>query len=196
MQEQEKRLTVSIYTEDTPGMLNRVTAVFNRRRLNIESIAASKSEVKGLHRYTIVLVATKSVAAKVVSSLEKQVDIALAFVHEEQEVIHREIALYKISTACLAQGISIEQLVQNSAARILAIEKEYIVLETTGRPSETDALYERLAPYGILEFVRSGRVAIRRSAKDLTAYLDGISSQYDKQQNGKSWQNQPNSEAK
>ena len=186
---QEKRFTISIFTEDTPGMLNRVTAVFNRRRLNIESIAASKSETPGLHRYTIVLTTTKSIANKVMTGLEKQVDIALAFAHEEGEVIHREIALYKISAECLKQGVSIEALVQNKNARIIAMESEFIVLESTGSPEETEALYEQLLPHGILEFVRSGRVAVRRSAKDLTSYLDAIAGQYDKQQNGKSWQN-------
>ena len=76
----EKHFTVSILTEDKPGLLNAVTIVFNRRKLNIDMINVSASEVEGVSRYTIVLITTKEQVEKVVNQIRKHVDVLGAFV--------------------------------------------------------------------------------------------------------------------
>lgn len=168
---EEKLLTLSIFTENKVGMLNRITIVFTRRHLNIESITASESEVKDVHRYTIVCKTTREKIDKVVKQIEKIVEVFKAFVHEEDEVIHQEIALYKLKTLALADGNNIEKIVRDNHARILAVAPEYIVIEKTGHKHETQALFKNLEPFGILEFARSGRVAITKPMKELTTYL-------------------------
>ena len=165
-----KQYTISIFTEDTIGLLNRVTIVFTRRHLNIESITASESEVKGVHRYTIVLNGSRDEVDKVVGQIEKLVEVLKAFVHEEEEVVHQEIALYKMSTKALI-NVDIENIIRQNNARILTLTAEYLVIEKTGHKKETQQLFEELEKWGVLEFARSGRVAVTKPMKELTSYL-------------------------
>ena len=167
------RFTISIFTEDFIGLLNRVSIVFTRRHLNIESITASESEIKGVHRYTIVLTTTEEQVIKVVKQLEKLVDVLKAFYHTDEETIYQEIALYKLNTQAFSQGDA-ERLVRVHHARILTVAQDYTVLEKTGYKEETQAFFEALKPIGVLEFARSGRVAITKPMKELAAYLDEL----------------------
>jgi len=166
-----KTYTISVFTENIPGLLLRVTTVFTKRKLNIDSITVSESEIKGIHRYTIVLKTTYELVQKVVAQLEKQVDVVKAFVHEEDEIIYQEIALYKIPIKEMMQKKEVEQIVRDHHARILTFEKDFVVIEKTGHDSDTQDLFDRLELYGILEFVRSGRVAITKPMKKLTDFL-------------------------
>ena len=167
----QKLYTISVFTENVPGLLLRVTTVFTKRKLNIESITASESEIKDVHRYTIVLRTTLEMAQVVVSQLEKQVDVLKAFVHAEEEIVHQEIALYKVPMDTMLMQREVEEIVRKHHARILTFEKDFVVIELTGHKDETQELYERLEPFGILEFVRSGRVAITKPMKPLSEFL-------------------------
>ena len=102
MENSEKTFTVSIFTENTIGMLNRITIMFTRRHLNIDSITASETEIKNVHRYTIVLKTTQEKMDKVLGQIEKLIDVLYAVVHDDHEVVHQEIALYKIKTENLS----------------------------------------------------------------------------------------------
>lgn len=166
-----KEYTISVFTENVPGLLHRVSTEFIKRKINIESITASESEIKGIHRYTIVVKTSLNSASIIASQLEKQVEVLKSFVHCEEDVIFQEIALYKVSTDSLLRYSRMEKMVRDHSARILAIEKDFIVIEKTGHPSETQRLYDSLEPFGILEFVRSGRVAITKPMKKLTEFI-------------------------
>ena len=167
----KKRYTVSIFTEDVVGILNRVTIIFTRRKINIESIAASESELEGVHRYTIVIHESEDLVRKVVLQLEKQIEIITAVYQEDDETIYQEIALYKVPTDVLASGGEAEKIVRAHFARVLTVEPEFTVLEKTGHKRETQDLFDDLKPYGILEFVRSGRVAITKPMRTLESIL-------------------------
>jgi acetolactate synthase-1/3 small subunit len=169
----EKIYTVSVFTENSIGMLNRITIIFTRRHLNIDSITASESEVKDVFRYTIVLRTTKEQVDKVIGQIEKLVDVLKAFVHEESEIVHQEIALYKIKTDNLTNG-SVEKVIRENYARILTVDPMFMVIEKTGHVEETQLLFEKLKPFGILEFARSGRVAVTKPMKELSTYLKEI----------------------
>lgn len=166
----EKTVTVSVFTENSIGILNRITIIFTRRHLNIDSITASESEMKGVFRYTIVLRTTLEKVNKVIGQIEKLVDVLKAFVHEESEIVHQEIALYKIRTNTLTNG-DVERVIRENHARILTVDPEFMVIEKTGHVAETQLLFENLKPFGILEFARSGRVAVTKPMKELSTYL-------------------------
>lgn len=166
----EKSFTVSVFTENSIGILNRITIIFTRRHLNIDSITASESEVKDVFRYTIVLRTTREQVNKVIGQIEKLVDVVKAFVHEESEIVHQEIALYKIKTGHLTNG-EVEKVIRENHARILTVDPQFMVIEKTGHVEETQLLFERLKPFGILEFARSGRVAVTKPMKELSTYL-------------------------
>ena len=168
------QFTISILTENKPGLLNAVTIVFTRRKLNIEMINVSASEVEGVSRYTIVCTTTREQVEKLVKQIRKHVDVLGAFVYEENEVHYQEIALYKVPTEIFLGGVEVEKIIRANNARILVIEKDYIVIEKTGLKHETQQLFDILKEYGVLEFVRSGRVAISRSKRKTETYLEEL----------------------
>lgn len=170
----EKQFTLSILTEDKPGLLNAVTIVFTRRKLNIEMINVSASEVEGVSRYTIVVTTTKDQVEKVVKQIRKHVDVLGAFVYEQDEIHYQEIALYKVPTEIFIGSTEVEQIVRANNARILVIEKEYIVIEKTGHKEDTKILFDTLKKYGVLEFVRSGRVSISKSKRKTEHFLEEL----------------------
>ena len=172
----EKTFTVSIFTENRIGMLNRITIIFTRRHLNIDSITASESEVDGIHRYTIVLKTTQEQVRKVVGQIEKLVEVLKAFVYEEQDIVHQELALYKVKTDRLTNA-EVENVIRENHARILSVDQDFMVIEKTGHKQETQCLFEKLKPFGILEFARSGRVAVSKPLTELRTYLKKLETQ-------------------
>lgn len=171
---EEKDYTLIIFSENHIGLLNRITIIFTRRHINIESLTVSASEVKGVHRFTIVVHTTEEMVIKVVNQIEKQVEVMKALYFTDDEIIHQEVALYKVPTAALAHGDDVEKLIRDNNARILTVEPEYVVIEKTGHNYETKKLFDLLEPYGILQFVRSGRIAVTKQIKELTSYLQEL----------------------
>ena len=134
--------------------------MFSRRKINIESLNTSPSEVEGIHRFTIVINETEEVVRKLCRQLEKQVEILKAYYNTNEEIIWQELALYKVSTDEIAEKVKVERLLREYGARAVVIRKDYTVFETTGQREEIDSLVTVLEPYGLIEFVRSARVAI------------------------------------
>jgi|TARA_B110000259_G_scaffold156942_1_gene178667 acetolactate synthase-1/3 small subunit len=170
----KQRFTISVFTEDVVGILNRVSNIFTRRKINVESIAASESEIHGIYRYTIVITESENQIKKVVGQLEKQVDVVKALYYRDTEIVYQEIALYKVKTSVLAVGGNAEKIVRSNNARVLSVEPEFTVLEKTGHKKETQKLFDDLKPFGILEFVRSGRVAINKPMKTLSSVVEQL----------------------
>lgn len=168
---EEKKFTISVLTEDKPGLLNKITIIFNRRKINLNSLNVSSSEVTGVSRYTIVVHLSKAEVEKIVKQIRKVVDVLGSFFYEEEEVYSREIALYKLSLEVYQENSELERLIRNYGAKVIAIEDDQIVLEKTGSKQETHELYDALQPYDLLEFVRSGRVAISKSKRRTEAFI-------------------------
>jgi acetolactate synthase I/III small subunit len=156
----KQEYTITVYTENQIGIISRVSTIFSRRKINIESLNTSPSEIEGIHRFTIVIHETEDVVKKLVRQIEKQVDILRAFYNTDSELVWQEMALYKVSTDEIAEKVKVERLLREFGARAVAIRKDYIVFETTGHHEEIDKLVKVLEPYGLIEFVRSARVAI------------------------------------
>ncbi|HEY4209763.1 MAG TPA: acetolactate synthase small subunit [Puia sp.] len=156
----KQQYTITVYTENQIGLLNRIAILFSRRKINVESLNTSPSEAEGIHRFTIVINETEEVVRKLCRQIEKQVDILKAYFNTNEEIIWQELALYKVSTEEIAEKVKVERLLREYGARAVVIRKDYTVFETTGQREETNKLIEVLDPYGLIEFVRSARVAI------------------------------------
>jgi len=167
----EKLFTLNIVTENNIGLLNHVTIVFTRRHLNIRSITASESKIKDIYTYTIVVKTSEELIGKVAKQLEKLIGVYKVFVYEDHELIHQELALYKLPISAIKSGINIEEIVREHSARILDIETEYILIEKTGHKEDTQKLLKALQPFGVLQFIRSGRVAMAKPLKSLDEHL-------------------------
>jgi acetolactate synthase-1/3 small subunit len=167
----KQEYTISLFTEDHIGILGQITIILTRRQINIDSITASESAVKGVQLLTIVVKTTNEMVQKVARQMEKLVDVMKVFVHTSDQIIYQEIALFKVTTKGLMSGNVIDHVVRAHHARILEVSPEYIVLEKTGHKTEITELLTQLEPYGVLQFVRSGRVAITKQVKELNSYL-------------------------
>jgi len=156
----KQEYTITVYTENQVGLLNRIAIIFSRRKINVESLNTSPSEVPGIHRFTIVVQESRDVVLKVVRQIEKQVEVLKAYFNTNDEIVWQELALYKVLSDEITEKVKVERLLREFGARAVAIRKDFIVFETTGHREETNKLMEALAPYGLVEFVRSARVAI------------------------------------
>ena len=162
---QKQEYTITVYTENQIGLLNRIAIIFSRRKINIESLNTSPSEVDSVHRFTIVISETEDVVRKLCRQIEKQVEVLKAYFNTGEEIVWQELALYKVSTDEIAEKVKVERLLRQYGARAVVIRKDYTIFETTGHREETDRLVEVLEPHGLIEFVRSGRVAIIKDSK-------------------------------
>ena len=173
---------ITVFSENHIGLLTRITIVFTRRKVNIESLTVSESAIPGVFKFTIVINSTNEQIKKIVSQIEKQIDVLKAFYHTNEEMVYQEIALYKVPIDALYESDTVERMVRNSGARILEITREYVVIEKTGHKEETQALFEDLNKFRVLQFIRSGRVAITRDPferlseflKERDAFLDAL----------------------
>jgi acetolactate synthase-1/3 small subunit len=161
----KQEYTITIYTENQVGLLTRIAIMFSRRKINVESLNTSPSEVEGIHRFTIVINVAEDVVRKLVRQIEKQVDVLKAYYNTNEEIIWQELALYKVPTDTIAEKAKVERLLRAYGARAVVIRKDYTIFETTGQREETDTLINVLAPFGLIEFVRSARVAIIKDSK-------------------------------
>ncbi len=157
--------TITVYTENHIGLLNRIAIIFSRRKINIDSLNTSPSEVPGIHRFTIVINETEEVVRKLARQIEKQVEVLKAYYNTNDEIIWQELALYKVPTDEIAEKVKVERLLREYGARAVVIRKDYTIFETSGHHEETDKLVSVLEPYGLIEFVRSARVAIIKNSR-------------------------------
>jgi len=162
----KEEFTITVYSENRVGILTQITTVFTRRHINIESLTTSESAIRGIHKFTIVIFSTTDEVKKLVKQIEKCIDVLKAYWFRADEIVHQEIALYRVPTKALLEGNEIESLVRKYGARILELTEEYTVIQKTGHKAETQELYEKLDPYGLTQFTRSGRIAVNRLKKE------------------------------
>lgn len=156
--------TVTIFSENTVGLLNQVTSVFTRRQLNIETLSVSQSAIKGIHKFTITVFSDRDTMIKVVKQIDKRVDVLKSYFNTDDELVYQEIALYKLSTSEFLRLGSVEPLIRKYNARILEVNENCVVIQKTGHYTETQNLFEELSDMiGVLQFIRSGRIAINKS---------------------------------
>ena len=160
----KQEYTITVYTENQIGLLNRIAIIFSRRKINIESLNTSPSEVDSVHRFTIVINETEDVVRKLCRQIEKQVEVLKAYYNTQDEIVWQELALYKVPTDIIAEEVKVERLLREHGAKAVVIRKDYTVFEVAGHREETDNLIKVLEPYGLIEFVRSARVAIIKAS--------------------------------
>src|SRR5215213_4469266 len=108
----KQEFTITVYTENQVGLLNRIAIIFSRRKINIESLNTSPSEVEGIHRFTIVINEKEELVKKLARQIEKQVDVLKAYYNTCEEIVWQELALYKVSTDEIAEKVKVERLLR------------------------------------------------------------------------------------
>ena len=151
----------TVYVEDLPGVLNRVASLFRRRNFNIISLAVGHSETPGVSRMTIVIQTDDGGAQRIAAHLYKLINVLRVEDITERPAVVRDLALIKVS-ADREQRPPLMQLAEVFGARVVDVSPQSIVIEMAGSEAKIDGLLEVLRPYGVLEMVRTGRVAMSR----------------------------------
>lgn len=166
-----KLYTFIIYSENVPGLLSQITAVYTRRQVNIESLNVCASSTPGVHKYTITANCDEPMAKMLTKQIEKRIDVLQANYYVDKEIFYNETCLMKISTPVMLANKTVSKIVRHHSAHIFEVNPTYAIVEKTGITDDIISLYQELQqiPECILQFVRSGRIGITR---DHTEHLD------------------------
>ena len=163
--------TISIYTENNVGLLNRISAIFLKRHINIKSVTSSESEINNVFRFILVVNVDEVQIIKLVKQIEKQIEVIAVFSHTDDETIYLETALYKVKSKSLFEERQIQNIIKESRANMVTVKPDFFVIEKTGWREETEDLYNKLKPYGLLQFVRSGRISVSKNTMEISKFL-------------------------
>ena len=158
---QTEQHTLVALVEDKPGVLTKVASMFRRRGFNIASLAVGTSEKQRLSRMTFVVNGDDYTVGQVAKQLDKLIDVIEVSDITNESIVTRELALIKVETTPITRG-EIIQIVNLFRANIIDVASESMVIEITGEEDKVNALHNLLAPFGIIEMLRSGRVAMVR----------------------------------
>ena len=168
----KKLYTLLVYSENIAGILNQITAVFTRRQVNIESLNVSASSIKDIHKYTITAWSDEEQIIKITKQIEKKIDVVKANYYVDTELFIHEIALYKISTPILLENPEISRTIRKHNARMMEVNPTYSTVLLGGLTDEIVDLYKQLDDFGcLLQYTRSGRIAVTRSHEELVSDL-------------------------
>lgn len=169
----EKKLyTLLVYSENIAGILNQITAVFTRRQVNIESLNVSASSIKNIHKYTITAWSDEEQIIKITKQIEKKIDVVKANYYVDTQLFIHEVALFKISTPALLDNPEISRTIRKHDARMMEVNPTYSTVLLAGLTQEIMDLFEQLEGFGcLLQYTRSGRIAVTRSPEELVSDL-------------------------
>src|SRR3974390_1632328 len=156
--------TYVVYVENKPGVLTRVASLFRRRAFNIDSLTVGRTEKPEVSRMTITVDADPDQARRIEANLYKLVNVLLVENITREAAIIRDLAMIKVGATHEARSHVLE-LASVFRARVVDVAPESLTIEITGVEDKIDGLLEVLRPYGVLEMVRTGIVAMRRGSK-------------------------------
>lgn len=156
-----KQHTMIAWMEDKPGVLNRVAGLFRRRNYNIESLTVGHSETPGISRMTFVANGTDRDMRQIETQLDKLINVTGVEDVTNKDAILRELALIKVR-ATSETRTEVMQIVEIFRANIVHVDMESVIVQIVGKVRQIDSLLELLANFGIVEMVRTGRIAMVR----------------------------------
>jgi acetolactate synthase I/III small subunit len=164
--------TLVVLVEDKPGVLNRVASLFRRRAFNIESLTVGHNEQPGISRMTIVIDGDQTNVERVIANLYKLVNVIQVADLVEMPSVSRDLALVKVSVSTVNRS-EVMQLVEVFRAHIVDVANDSLMVEITGNEDKINGFVEVLRPFGILEMVRTGVVAMARGVGPALPALNG-----------------------
>ena len=163
----KQEYTLTIYTENQIGLINKIAIMFFKRKISLESLNTSPSEIAKIYRFTIVVRETETVIKNLVCQIEKIVDVIKCYYNTNDEIIWQQMALYKVPTAIILGELKVERLLRQYGAKVMLICEDYTVFEATGQDEEINNLVSELDRYGLIEFAKSSRIAIIKSSEGI-----------------------------
>lgn len=158
----KKNYTISAFSENHPGVLHRITTVFTRRKVNIESLTVCETETKGISRFTIVVQTEPDQISKIVKTINRIIEVVDVYFCEDEQLVYKEIAFIRVEADTPQRRSELEEFVYRHGGEIAYVDSSSIVIEATGSEDAIHSLYLLIEPFGIREFLRSGRIAVRK----------------------------------
>lgn len=155
---------VSVIVRDEPRVLSRITSLFARRGFNIKSLSVGNTEYSGISRMTIVIQGDERTLSQVNRQLSKLEDVVKVVDHSEEKYVDRELVLVKVETPTPDARVEVRQIAEDFRARIVDVGRHALIFEVTGDEGKITAFIEQMRPFGILETMRTGRVALNRGS--------------------------------
>lgn len=168
---ENKLFTISVYSENNVGLLNRISGIFLKRHINILSLNVSESEIENVSRFIIVVKTTEKWVQNIVGQIEKQIEVIKAYYHIDEETIFLESAIFKIKSSLLFDERQIQNIIKDSHSEIVTVSREFFVISKSGKRSEINELHAKLKPFGIMQFVRSGRISVSKTEMNISSLL-------------------------
>lgn len=175
MDKENKTLyTLLVYSENIAGILNQITAVFTRRQVNIESLNVSASSIEGVHKYTITAWSDEDQISKITKQIEKKIDVIKADYYTDDQLFIREVGLYKLSTPEVLNNPEISRAIRKADGRFMEVNPTFCTVMLGGMTEDITSLYFTLDKFNcLLQYTRSGRVAITRSkVEEVSDFLE------------------------
>jgi acetolactate synthase-1/3 small subunit len=171
---ENKTFTISVYSENNLGLLNRISGVFLKRHINIISLNVSESEIENVSKFIIVVHTTEKWVQNIVGQIEKQIEVIKTFYHTDEETIFLENAIFKIDSALLFDEKQIQNIIKESNSEIVTVSRDFFVISKSGKRSDINDLYNKLKPFGIMQFVRSGRISVSKEKMQISLLLEEL----------------------
>ncbi|WP_019008175.1 acetolactate synthase small subunit [Deinococcus aquatilis] len=161
--DQPKDHLVSALVRDEPRVLTRITALFGRRGYNIRSLSVGATEHPGLSRMTFVVTGDRGVVEQAMRQLEKLHDVVRIIDHSLEKFVDRELVLVKVAISPDSR-VEVRQIAEDFRSRIVDVGRHALTFEVTGDEGKITAFIEQMRPFGILETMRTGRIALTRGS--------------------------------
>jgi acetolactate synthase-1/3 small subunit len=159
--------TIIIFAENKPGILYRIADLFLRRKVNIDSLTVSETEKKGISRFTVVVHLDLPTVEKTIKQLDRIIEVVHVIAKTDDELVYKEVALVKVSVKDKKQEYEIGIIARDFHTPVVMQRPGSATIELTGTEKEINLLFAKLKPYGVKEFVRSGRIAVLKDDNDL-----------------------------
>lgn len=154
---------ISVIVRDEPRVLTRITSMFARRGFNIKSLSVGTTENPGVSRMTIVVGGDDNILQQAIRQLEKLIDVIKVIDHREEKFVDRELVLVKV-TITPETRVEVRHIAEDFRARIVDVGRYALMFEVTGDEGKITAFIEQMRPFGIIETMRTGRVALSRGS--------------------------------
>lgn len=159
----KNEFTLTIYSEDQIRLISRLSSMFLRKQIQILSLNMSICEIENMYRHTIVVNETLDQIINVTAQIEKIIEVYKCYYSLNEEIAFKQLALFKIPTALFAIDMNMEVMLRGNDLKISEIQREYTILQATGTDDEIVFLTQKLRSFGLIEFVKSSRIALTKS---------------------------------
>ena len=158
-----KLYTISVYSDNSPGVLQRVSTSFTKRKINIESLTVSETSEEGLSLFTIMAYVPSDQIDTVVKQIERVIEVRKVYASLDEDLVFREAALVRVELKNDGSLQEIEEKIERHAAGVVYLDEKSAIIQTYGTEEDTEVVYKLLIPFGVMQFVRTGRIALKKS---------------------------------